>query len=73
MSHRSHALALAGAAFLSMHVGGAAAQSVYVAPGGIYVAPGAGPVYVTPPAPTNGAAAYIGPRDGYGYGAAAYV
>jgi hypothetical protein len=74
MSHRSHALALAGAAFLSMHVGGAAAQSVYVAPGGIYIAPGAGPVYVTPPAPTNGAAAaYIGPRDGYGYGTAAYV
>jgi hypothetical protein len=51
MSHRSHALALAGAALLSMHVGGAAAQSVYVAPGGIYIAPGAGPVYVTPPAP----------------------
>ena len=50
MSHRSLALALAGAALSSMHVASAAAQSVYVAPGGIYVAPGAGPVYVTPSA-----------------------
>src|SRR6202048_4678085 len=73
MSYRSLAFALAGATLLSLHVGSAAAQSVYVAPGGIYIGAGAGPVYVTPPAPTNGAAAYIGSRDGYGYGTAAYV
>ena len=73
MSDRSLAFALAGATLLSLHVGSAAAQSVYVAPGGIYIGAGAGPVYVTPPAPTNGAAAYIGSRDGYGYGTAAYV
>src|ERR1700730_1985961 len=72
MSYRSLAFALAGATLLSLHVGSAAAQSVYVAPGGIYIGAGAGPVYVTPPAPTNGAAAYIGP--GYGYDdPAAYV
>ena len=73
MSCRSLAFALAGATLLSLHVGSAAAQSVYVAPGGIYIGAGAGPVYVTPPAPTNGATAYIGSRDGYGYGTAAYV
>lgn len=73
MSYPPLALGIAVAALSSLHIGSAAAQSVYVAPGGVYVAPGAGPVYVTPSAPINGAAAYIGPRDGYGYGAAAYV
>src|SRR4030095_6646799 len=48
MSYRSLALALA--AFSSMHVASADAQSVYVAPGGVYV--GGGPVYVIP-APTH--------------------
>jgi hypothetical protein len=71
MSYRSVALAVA--AFSSMHVASAAAQSVYVAPGGVYIGAGAGPVYVTPVAPTNGAAAYVGPGYGYGYGTAAYV
>ena len=42
MSFRS--LALLVAAFSSMHVASADAQSVYVAPGGVYV--GGGPVYV---------------------------
>ncbi len=56
-----------------MHIGSAAAQSVYVAPGGVYVAPGAGPVYVTPSAPINGAAAYVGPGYGNGYETTAYV
>jgi hypothetical protein len=48
MSYRSLAFALAGATLLSLHVGSAAAQSVYVGPGGIYIGAGAGPVYVTP-------------------------
>src|SRR6202011_4716733 len=73
MSYRPLAVAAAVAALSSMYIASAAAQSGYVAPGGVYIGAGAGPVYVTPPAPTNGAAAYIGPRDGYGYGAAAYV
>jgi hypothetical protein len=74
MSYRSFALVAAVAALSSMHVGSAAAQSVYVAPGGVYVAPGAGPVYVTPPpAPVNGAAAYVAPSYGPGYGRVAYV
>jgi hypothetical protein len=73
MSYRPLAVAAAVAALSSMYIASAAAQSVYVAPGGVYIGAGAGPVYVTPPAPTNGAAAYLGPRDGYGYGAAAYV
>ena len=55
-----------------MHIASAAAQSVYVAPGGIYIGAGAGPVYVTPGAPTNGAAAYVAPGYGAGYGTAAY-
>src|SRR5947209_11585733 len=63
MSYRS--LALAVAAFSSMHVASADAQSVYVAPGGVYI--GAGPVYVTP-APNNGAAPYVAPTYGYEYG-----
>src|SRR5215831_20599702 len=65
MSYRS--LALAIAAFSSMHVATADAQSVYVAPGGIYV--GGGPVYVTP-AP---AAPYPAPAYGYGYAPPAVV
>jgi hypothetical protein len=86
MSYRT-ALAAAVAAFSMMHIANAAAQSVYVAPGGVYVAPGAGPVYVTPGVPTNGAAAaYVAPVPGYGrtvsyvepdyddgYGSAGYV
>jgi len=70
MSYRSHVLAAAVAAVSVMHIANAAAQSVYVAPGGVYVAPGAGPVYVTPGVPNNGAAAYVAPSPGYG---AAYV
>ena len=71
MSYRSVALAAAVAALSLMHIASAAAQSVYVAPGGVYIGAGAGPVYVTPPVPINGAAAYVEP--GYGYGTAAYV
>jgi hypothetical protein len=66
----SLALAAAVAAFSWMQITGAAAQSVYVAPGGVYVAPGAGPVYVTPPGPINRPAAYVGP--GAAYPGAAY-
>jgi hypothetical protein len=68
MSYQS--LALAVAAFSSMHVASADAQSVYVAPGGVYV--GSGPVYVIPP-PTNGAAPYVAPTNGYEYGPPAVV
>jgi hypothetical protein len=63
MDHRS--LALAIAALSSFSVAGADAQSVYVAPGGVYV--GAGPVYVTP-APNNWPTPYAAPTYGYGYG-----
>jgi hypothetical protein len=56
MSYRS--LALLAAALSSTHVATAAAQSVYVAPGGVYV--GAGPVYVIPALP-NGAPPYAVP------------
>jgi len=73
MSYRPLALGIAVAALSSMHIASAAAQSVYVAPGGVYVAPGAGPVYVTPSAPINGAAAYVGPGYGNGYETTAYV
>jgi hypothetical protein len=68
MSYRS--LALAIAAFSSMHVASADAQSVYVAPGGVYV--GGGPVYVIP-APNNGAGPYVAPSYGYEYGPPAVV
>jgi hypothetical protein len=71
MSCRS--LALAVAAFSSIQVASADAQSVYVAPGGVYIGAGAGPVYVTPSAPLNGAAAYVGPGYGNGYETTAYV
>lgn len=62
MSYRL--LALAVAAFSSMHVASADAQSVYVAPGGVYI--GGGPVYVIP-AP-NGPTPYAAPTYGYEYG-----
>ena len=68
MSYRS--LVLAVAAFASMHVASADAQSVYVAPGGVYV--GGGPVYVIP-APNNGAPPYAAPTYGYEYGPPAVV
>jgi len=64
MSYRS--LALAVAALSSIHVASANAQSIYVAPGGVYI--GAGPVYVIP-APNNGAPPYVAPTYGYEYGA----
>ena len=68
MSYRS--LALAVAVFSSMHVASAEAQSVYVAPGGVYI--GAGPVYVTP-GPSTGGAPYVAPTYGYEYGPPAVV
>jgi len=71
MSYRPLAVAAALTTLSLMHITSAAAQSVYVAPGGIYIGAGAGPVYVTPGASINGAAPYVQP--GYGYGAAAYV
>ena len=63
MNYRS--LALAIAALSSAHITTAAAQSVYVAPGGVYI--GGGPVYVIP-APSNGNGTYVEPTYGYGYG-----
>jgi len=63
MNFRS--LAAAVAALSSMHVASAHAQSVYVAPGGVYI--GAGPVYVMP-APNNPATPYVAPSNGYEYG-----
>lgn len=62
MNYRS--LALAIAALSSAHITTAAAQSVYVAPGGVYI--GGGPVYVVP-APNNGNGTYVDPTYGYGY------
>ena len=67
----SLALAAAVAAFSWMQITNAAAQSVYVAPGGVYVAHGA-TVYVTPPGPINRPAAYVGPGAAY-RGAVGYV
>ena len=61
MSVRS--LAITVAAISLMPVASASAQSVYVAPGGIYI--GGGPVYVIP-APNNAPAAYLAPPYGYG-------
>ena len=62
MNYRS--LALAIAALSSTHITTAAGQSVYVAPGGVYI--GGGPVYVIP-APSNGNGTYVEPTA-YGYG-----
>jgi hypothetical protein len=53
-----------------MHVASADAQSVYVAPGGVYV--GGGPVYVIP-APNNEGGPYVAPTYGYEYGPPAVV
>jgi hypothetical protein len=61
MSVRSLAIAVATVSL--MHIGNANAQSVYVAPGGVYI--GGGPVYVIP-APNNGGPAYLAPPYGYG-------
>jgi hypothetical protein len=61
MNYRS--LALAIAALSSAHITTADAQSVYVAPGGVYI--GGGPVYVIP-APSNANATYVEPSYGYG-------
>jgi len=68
MSYRPLAVAAAVIALSVMHITNVAAQSVYVAPGGVYIGAGAGPVYVTPAAPINGAAGYVGPGYGNGYG-----
>jgi len=72
MSYRPLAVAAAVAALSSMHIASAAAQSVYVAPGGVYIGAGAGPVYVTPAAPLNGSTACVAPYA-QGCGTAAYV
>jgi hypothetical protein len=67
MSYRS--LALAVAAFSLLSVANADAQSVYVAPGGVYI--GGGPVYVIP-APNNGVP-FAAPTFGFPYGPPAVV
>jgi hypothetical protein len=72
MSYRPFAVAAIATALSVMHIPNLSAQSVYVAPGGVYIGAGAGPVYVSPGMP-NAAAAYVDPGYGYGYGAAAYV
>src|SRR5271166_3873132 len=66
MSYRPLALAVAVAALSSMHVASSAAQHAYVAPGGISIGDGAGPVYVMPVPPINGAPAHVGAAYGYG-------
>src|SRR6516225_7861234 len=48
-----------------MHVATVAAQPAYVAPGGIAIGAGAGPVFVTPGVPINRAAANVGPVADY--------
>jgi hypothetical protein len=58
-------LALMIAALSIAHITTADAQSVYVAPGGVYI--GGGPVYVIP-APSNGNGTYVEPIHGYGNG-----
>jgi hypothetical protein len=68
MGRRSLLLALA--TLSSVHVADANAQSVYVAPGGVYI--GGGPVYVTP-APSYNPTPYAAPTYGYGYGPPAAV
>ena len=61
MNYRLFALAIA--VLSSTHIATAAGQSVYVAPGGVYI--GGGPVYVIP-APSNGNGTYVEPSYGYG-------
>ena len=73
MSYRPLAVAATATALSMMHIPNVAAQSVYVAPGGVYIGAGAGPVFVSPGVPNGAAAAYVDPGYGYGYGAAAYV
>src|SRR5262245_13875368 len=58
-------LALTIGALSSADITTAAAQSVYVAPGGVFI--GGGPVYVIPP-PSYGNGAYVESGYGYGYG-----
>ena len=48
-----------------MHVATVAAQPAYVAPGGIAIGAGAGPVFLTPGVPINRAAAHVGPVADY--------
>jgi hypothetical protein len=64
---RYRSLVFAVAALSSLPVASAGAQSVYVAPGGVYI--GAGPVYVTP-APNLAPGPYAAPTYGYEYGPA---
>jgi hypothetical protein len=73
MSYRLFAVAAMATALSVTHIPKLSAQSVYVAPGGVYIGAGAGPVYVSPGVPNAAAAAYVDPGYGYGYGAAAYV
>ena len=49
------------AALSATHITTAVGQSVYVAPGGVYI--GGGPVYVIP-APSNGNGTYVEPTYG---------
>src|SRR5262245_26784270 len=58
MSNRS--LAILVTLLSSACIPAAEAQTVYVAPGGVYVGAGAGPVYVAPP-PPNSAVPYEAP------------
>ena len=64
MSYRS--LAILVTALWAAPIASADAQSVYVAPGGVYI--GAGPVYVTPAIPNSatpyGAPTYTNPPIG---------
>jgi hypothetical protein len=65
VSYRPLALVAAVAAWSSMHVAIVAAQPAYVAPGGVAIGAGAGPVFVTPGVPINRAAAHVGPVADY--------
>jgi hypothetical protein len=68
MSYRS--LSILVAALSSAPIATAGAQTVYVAPGGVYI--GAGPVYVTP-APQAVAPPYVAPYAPPPYAAPPYV
>ena len=63
MNYRSLVLAIAALSFMPITT--ATAQTVYVAPGGVYI--GGGPVYVIP-APGNGNGNYVEPIVGHGNG-----